>query len=122
MNKGLIAVAAVIIVVLVVAGAWVVMQPAQNTTNNTTNITNNTTQNQTHNQTRNQTHVNNTNITAAQANKLAEKYTGMGVYLGNNTVLTTYKGVTVWNVSVYTTQGLYTDSIYINANTGDRIQ
>ncbi|MCK9152256.1 hypothetical protein [Methanobacterium alcaliphilum] len=127
MNNGFIAAIVILIVVLIGAGAWVLTQPQTNVTNNTTgnndtniiDITNNTT-----NQSTNHTTTNNTtkNITAAEANKLAEKYIAMGVYLGNNTTLTTFKGVRVWNVSVYTTQGLYSDAIYISVTDGKRIE
>lgn len=126
MNKGLITAIIIIIVVLVGAGAWVLMQPQNNVTNNTTNSNNTTIINVTNdtNQNTNDTTKNNTskNITALEANKIAEKYIAMGVYLGNNTTLTTFKGVKVWNVSVYTTQGLYSDSIYISVTDGKRIQ
>lgn len=125
MDRNLIIVAAIVIIIVAAAGAWYVMQPApvNNTANNTTNGTNynNISTNDTNNTIKNNTN-NSTNITKVQANKLATKYIGMGVYLGNNTTLTTYKKVSVWNVSVYTTQGLYSSSIYINARTGKRVQ
>ena len=113
MNRNFLALILVVMVVLVAAGIYVSMLSPANITINLTNGTINHTTNQTH-------HHNTTNITAVKAKELAEKYIGMGVYLGNAT-LTTYKGVKVWNVTVYTTQGLYTDSIYINANTGGRV-
>lgn len=113
--------APLIIVVIVVAGIglWFNMStPVNNTTNNTTNktviIINETSSNQSQNNTT-------TIITAERAKQLAQQYIGMGVYLGNTT-LTTYKNVKVWNVTVYTTQGLYTDSIYIDASSGTRVQ
>ncbi len=124
MDRNLIIVAAIVIIVVAAVGAWYVMQPApvNNMTNNTTNGTIYTnTSNDTNNTVKNNTN-NSTNITKVQANNLASKYIGMGVYLGNNTTLTTYKKVSVWNVSVYTTQGLYSSSIYINARTGKRVQ
>ncbi|PKL66269.1 MAG: hypothetical protein CVV28_11765 [Methanobacteriales archaeon HGW-Methanobacteriales-1] len=124
MDRNLIIVAAIVIIIVAVAGAWYVMQPASvnNTANNTTNGTIYTNiSNDTNNTIKNNT-TNSTNITKVQANKLASKYIGMGVYLGNNTTLTTYKKVKVWNVSVYTTQGLYSSSIYINVRTGKRVQ
>jgi Flp pilus assembly protein TadG len=112
-KRNIIALILLIVVVIVAAGIYMAMQPP---VNNTTNITNGTI-NHTQNQTR---HNDTTNITAVKAKELAEQYIGMGVYLGNAT-LTTYKGFKVWNVTVYTTQGKYTDSIYINANTGGRV-
>jgi hypothetical protein len=117
LKRSILALIVVVIVILVAAGLLIAMQPAANNTTNITNASNTTVINQTNNQTHNNT---TTSITAAKAKELAQKYIGMGVYLGNAT-LTTYKGVKVWNVTVYTTQGKYTDSIYINANSGNKV-
>lgn len=124
MDRNLIIAAAVVIIIVAAAGAWYVLQPAptNNTTNNTTNSTIYTNVSKDTNDTGKNNTTNSTNITKVQANKLASKYIGMGVYLGNNTTLTTYKNVKVWNVSVYTTQGLYSSSIYINVRNGKRVQ
>ena len=120
MNKGLIAIIVIVIVVIVAAGAWFLMTPAtsNNTTNNSTPI-NNTIRNQTQNQTNT---TNTTNINAAKAKELAGQYIGMGVEL-EDPILTTYKGVTVWEVPVvtYTPEKSYQDPIYINAQNGNRV-
>ncbi|BDZ70268.1 hypothetical protein [Methanobacterium petrolearium] len=120
MNKGLIAIIVIVIVVILAAGTWFLMTPAtsNNTTNNSTPV-NNTIRNQT----QNQSHVTNTtNITAAKAKELAGQYIGLGVELENPT-LTTYKGVTVWEVPVvvYSPEKSYQDPIYINAQNGNRV-
>jgi cytoskeletal protein RodZ len=120
LNKGLIAIIVIVIVVIVAAGAWFLMTPAtsNNTTNNSTPI-NSTIRNQTQNQTNT---TNTTNITAAKAKELAGQYIGMGVEL-EDPILTTYKGVTVWEVPVvtYTPEKSYQDPIYINAQNGNRV-
>lgn len=86
--------------------------------NNTTNNTNNSTvQNNT-------TNNNNTSteISADKAKELATQFTGLGVTLGTPT-LTTFNGVKVWKVPVYTSgTNESVDSIYINAITGKRVQ
>lgn len=110
MNKGIIAIIVIIIVFVVAAGAWITMQPAQPSS--------------TDKKIKPQTHENSTNttISAEKAKELASKYTGMGVTLGTPS-LTTYNGVEVWKVPVYTSgQNLTVDSIYINAKTGNRVQ
>lgn len=87
---------------------------SNNTTNNTSN---NTIQNNT-------TNKNNTSteISAEKAKELAAQFTGMGVTLGTPT-LTTFNGVKVWKVPVYTSgTNESVDSIYINAVTGKRVQ
>jgi uncharacterized membrane protein YkoI len=113
MNKGIVAIIVLILVIVVGVGAWMAMQPAQ--TSSANNNTNKIVKNQTNNNT-------NVTISAEKAKELATQYTGMGVTLGTPT-LTTYKGVEVWQVPVYTAgQNLTVDSIYIDANTGKRIQ
>jgi len=119
LDRNLLALLIIAVIAVAAVGLWFNMStPVNNTTNNTTNntvvIINQTSSNQSQNNTT-------TIITAERAKQLAQQYIGMGVYLGNAT-LTTYKNVKVWNVTVYTTQGLYTDSIYIDANSGNRVQ
>lgn len=121
-NKGVIVLIVIIVIGVVAAGLYLTMQaPANNTTNisNQTNTTpfviNNTTTNKTNTTT-------NTTISSAKAKELASQYTGIGVTLGTPT-LTTYNGVQVWSVPVYTSgQGQSVDYIYINAKTGARVQ
>jgi hypothetical protein len=118
MNKILVAIIMIILVVIVAAGAWFALQPAQtNAANNATPDINNTTKNQINN-----TNNTNTTISAAKAKELATQYTGLGVTLGTP-VLTKYKNIEVWSVPVYTSgQNKFVDSIYIDANTGKRVQ
>lgn len=88
---------------------------SSNNTNNTTN--NNSVQNNT-------TNSNNTTavISAEKAKELASEFTGIGVTLGTPT-LTTFNGVKVWKVPVYTSgTNESVDSIYINEVTGKRVQ
>lgn len=115
MNKGLVALILVVLVVLVAAGAWIVMQPSTTNTTSSNNTTTKKIENKTHNNT-------NVTITAEKAKEIATQFTGMGVTLGTPT-LTTFKGIEVWSVPVYTS-GLNktVDSIYINVKTGARVQ
>jgi hypothetical protein len=116
MNKSIIAIIVIVLVIVIAAGAWMAMQPAQTSSaNNNGDNTNKTVKNQTNNNT-------NVTISAEKAKELATQYTGLGVNLGTPT-LTTYKGVEVWAVPVYTSgQNLTVDSIYIDAKTGKRVQ
>jgi len=117
LNKGLVAIIVIILIILVAAGAWFLMKPAANNTTNTSNSTISSNNQTTHNNT-----TNTTNITAAKAKELAQQYIGMGVTLGTVT-LTTYKNVKVWKISVQTVGTNQTaDYIYINANTGKRVE
>lgn len=121
MDKKIIALIVVVIVGVVGAGLWYSMQstPSIKTVNNSSSLNLNTNSN-THKNTTNTT--NSTNITAAKAKELAGQYVGMGVELETPT-LTTYKGVQVWKVPVYTysPSKTYLDPIYINAKNGQRV-
>lgn len=108
--KNVIAVVFIMAILIAVSGCTSI---SNNTTNNTTNIT----------EKNNTDNVNTTtDISADKAKELATQYTGIGVTLGTPT-LTTFKGVKVWKVPV-STSGLNkpVDNIYINADTGKRVQ
>ncbi|MBM4240752.1 MAG: hypothetical protein FJ150_03700 [Euryarchaeota archaeon] len=113
MNKISVAIVIVVLVAVLAAGYYLTMQtPTKNTTNNTNNTTNNT---------NNTTPQNNTTIISAEkAKEVAQQYIGMGVYLGTPT-LTKFNDTQVWKVPVYTTQGKYVDSIYVDAHTAKRV-
>jgi cytoskeletal protein RodZ len=121
LDKKIIALIVIVIVVIVGVGIWYSMQatPAIKTVNNSSNTAINTNSNTQKNTTNT---TNSTNITAAKAKALAGNYVGMGVELETPT-LTTYKGVKVWKVPVYTNSPnkVYLDPIYINAKTGQRV-
>lgn len=60
-------------------------------------------------------------INPDEATQIAEQSTGLGVYLGTPTLRVVNK-IQVWEVPVYTIQGKYVDSFYINAHTGEKIK
>ena len=60
-------------------------------------------------------------INPDEATQIAKQSTGLGVYLGTPT-LKKVNNIQVWEVPVYTIQGKYVNSFYINAQTGEKIK
>lgn len=60
-------------------------------------------------------------INPDEATQIAEQSTCLGVYLGTPT-LKNVNNIQLWEVPIYTIQGKYVDSFYINAQTGEKIE
>ena len=111
--KNLIFILLIVSILVAVSGCT---NNSNNTTNNSTNASSNVVVNNSTDQ--NTTHY----ISSAKALEVAKEYTAMGVTLGTPT-LTTLNGVKVWKVPVKTVgTDENVDDIYINAQTGKKVQ
>lgn len=117
LNRGPIVVVIIIIIAVAAAGIFLVMSNSSNDTNNSNNTTPIIINNSTNNTPLNN---NTTIISAGRAKEISNQFIGMGVYLGS-AKLSKFNQTLVWNVTVYTVQNKYVDSIYIDAHTGKKI-